>query len=76
MLGRHGILEVLHSDNGPEFSIVEFNSLPSSNNFSKLLHDHNFFRELFVEHAVQTAKKLFKKAFEESKDPYLAILEL
>ena len=49
MLGRHGILEVLHSDNGPEFSIVEFNSLPSSNNFSKLLHDHNFFRELLCE---------------------------
>ena len=46
MLGRHGILEVLHLDNGPEFIIVEFNSLPSSNNFSKLLHDHNFFREL------------------------------
>ena len=29
-----------------------------------------------VERTVQTAKKLLKKAYEDNKDPYLAILEL
>ena len=45
-MSRHGLPEVLHSDNGPEFSSLNFNSLPSSINFSMLLHHQDFLRAM------------------------------
>ena len=58
-------------------AVWNFNSLPNSINFSMLRSPPGFPESnALVEWTVQTPKKLLKKACEDNKDPYLAILEL
>ena len=76
-MSRHGIPEVLHSDNGPEFSSLEFQRFAKQYQFQHVTSSPRFPQSNgLVERTVQTAKKLLKKAYEDNKDPYLAILEL
>ena len=73
---RHGIPDVLITDNGPQFS---------SDAFRAFTHDYQIKHHTssphypqsngLAEKAVQTVKNLIKKATDEDADPYLALLE-
>ena len=71
IFSRHGIPEILRSDNGPQFDSADMVSFASSYGF---YHDTSSPRypqsNGQAERAVQTIKKLLKK----SKDPYLSLL--
>ena len=74
---RHGIPEVLHSDNGPEFSSLKFQQFAKQYQFQHVTSSPRLPQSNgLLERTVQTAKKLLKKAYEDNKDNYLAILEL
>ena len=76
-MSRHGIPEILYSDNGPEFSSLEFRRFAKAYEFHHVTSSPRFPQSNgLAERTVQTAKKLLKKAYEDKKDPYLAILEL
>ena len=76
-MSRHGLPEVFHSDNGPAFSSLEFQQFAKQYQFQHVTSSPRFPQSNgLVERTVQTAKKLLKKAYEDNKDPYLAILEL
>jgi len=73
---RHGIPEVLMTDNGSEFDNQEFQNFSSEWHF-----DHRTSSPRYpqsngkVENAVKTCKGLLMKAKEDKKDPLLAILD-
>ena len=67
----HRMPEILYSDNSPEFNSLEFRQFAKAYEFQ-----HATSSPWFAERTLQTAKKLLKKAYEDKKDPYLAILEL
>ena len=76
-MSRHGIPEILYSDNGPKFSSLEFRQFAKSYQFQHVTSSPRFPQSNgLAERTVQTAKKLLKKGYEDKKDPYLAILEL
>ena len=76
-MSRHEIPEILHSDNDPEFSSLEFRQFAKACQFQHVTSSPRFPQSNdLAESTVQTAKKLLKKAYEDKKDPYLAILEL
>ncbi|XP_030204757.1 uncharacterized protein K02A2.6-like [Gadus morhua] len=71
MFARHGIPEVLMSDNGPQFSGQAFASFASAYGFKHLTSSPKFPQSNGeAERAVQTIKGLLKKA----TDPYMALL--
>uniref|UniRef100_H3AFM5 Integrase catalytic domain-containing protein n=1 Tax=Latimeria chalumnae TaxID=7897 RepID=H3AFM5_LATCH len=73
---RRGIPEVLISDNGPQFS-VEFANFSKSYEFKHTTSSPKYPQSNgMLERAIQTIKKLFKKAKSDHKDPYLALLDL
>ncbi|XP_060079947.1 uncharacterized protein K02A2.6-like [Ylistrum balloti] len=67
---RHGIPEVLRTDNSPEYASAEFQvfmneySIRHVTSSPKYPHSNGF-----AERTVQTAKKLLKKAKEDNRDP-------
>ncbi|XP_021362545.1 uncharacterized protein K02A2.6-like, partial [Mizuhopecten yessoensis] len=74
---RYGIPEEIISDNGQEFASYEFKS------FSRAYHiEHTTSSPRYpqsnglAKRSVQTVKRLFKKARDDGKDPYLALMEL
>ena len=76
-MSRHGIPEVVHSDNGPEFSSLEFQQFAKQYQIQHVTSSPRLPQSNgLVEHTVQTAEELLKKLYEDNKDPYLAILEL
>ena len=76
-MARHGIPRVPHSDNGHEFSSLEFQPFAKQYQFHHVTSLPRFPQSNgLVERTVQTAKKLLNKAYEDNKDPYLEILEL
>lgn len=73
---RHGIPEVLITDNGPEFDNQEFKSFSSQWHFEHRTSSPRYPQSNGkVENAVKTCKGLLVKAKEDKKDPLLAILE-
>ena len=72
---RHGIPDILFTDNGPQFSSQLFHDFSIKYQFK-----HNTSSPLFpqsngkVEKAVQTVKSILKKARDDKQDPYLALL--
>lgn len=71
MFARHGIPEVLMSDNGPQFSGQAFASFATAYGFQHLTSSPKFPQSNGeAERAVQTVKGLLKKA----TDPYMALL--
>lgn len=68
---RHGIPEVLMSDNGPQFSGQTFSDFAEAYGFKHITSSPRFPQSNGeAERAVQTVKNLLKKA----TDPYLALL--
>ena len=73
---RHGIPEVLHSDNGPCYSAESFELFAKQYDFSHVTSSpgHASGNGL-AEITVKTIKSLFTKSKQAAKDPYLALLE-
>lgn len=75
MFARHGIPEVMVTDNGPQFSCAEFKNFAAVYEFH-----HETSSPLYpqsngqAEKAVQIVKRLVKKSVERQEDPYLALL--
>jgi len=73
---RHGIPDILISDNGPQFSGDMFKLFANEYQFEHRTSSPYFPQSNgMAEKAVQTAKNLIKKAVYDGKDPYLALLE-
>ena len=74
-MARHGIPDELMSDNGPQFCCKQFKlfqqklGICSGNEFASLPQGNGG-----VERAVEIAKTLMKKSFEDGEDPYLSLL--
>ncbi len=76
-IARYGIMETLITDNGPQYSSLEFR------NFTKAYHiQHKTSSPLhqqgngLAEKSVQTVKRLIKKVTEDGGDLHLALLDL
>ena len=75
IFARHGIPEIVISDNGPHYS---------SNEYKRFVKEWEFFHDTsspkypkgngLVEASVKIIKKLLKKASSNDEDPYLAVL--
>ena len=73
---RHGIPEVLITDNGSEFDNQEFKNFSSQWHFEHRTSSPRYPQSNGkVENAVKTCKGLLVKAKEDKKDPLLAILD-
>jgi transposase InsO family protein len=76
-IARYGIMDVLISDNGPQFSSREFQQFTM-----KYGIEHNTSSPLYpksnglAEKAVQTVKETMEKCIEADEDIYLALLDL
>ena len=71
VFARHGIPEVLRSDNGPQYTSREFKTFASSYDFQQITSSPRFPQSNGqAERSVQTIKNLLKKA----DDPYMALL--
>ena len=71
VFSRHGIPEIVRSDNGPQYSSAEFMSFASSYGFHHLTSSPQFPQSNGqAERAVQTIKNLLKK----SDDLYTSLL--
>ena len=71
VFSRHGIPEIVRSDNGPQYSSSEFMSFASSYGFQHLTSSPKFPQSNGqAERSVQTVKALLKK----SDDPYTSLL--
>uniref|UniRef100_A0A1A8CXN4 Gypsy retrotransposon integrase-like protein 1 n=1 Tax=Nothobranchius kadleci TaxID=1051664 RepID=A0A1A8CXN4_NOTKA len=71
IFSRHGIPELLYSDNGPQFSSQQFKDFAAAYGFMHVTSSPGFAQSNGeAERHVQTVKSLLKKA----KDPYLALL--
>ena len=73
---RHGIPDVVVTDNGPEFASQEFRNFASKWKFEHRTSSPRYPQSNGkAENAVQTCEGLLRKAKEDKKDPLLAILD-
>ena len=73
---RFGVPKIVRSDNGPQFSSKKFKQFAKEWNFQHVTSSQRYpQRNGFVERQVQTIKKIMKKALDDGKDPFLALLE-
>ena len=73
---RHGIPDILITDNGPQFSSETFKRFANDYQFEHRISSPHYPQSNgMAEKAVQTAKNLIKKAVHDEKDLYLALLE-
>ena len=71
IFARHGVPEVVRSDNGPQFSAEEFTKFSSSFGFQHVTSSPRYPQSNGqVERMVQTVKRMIQK----SQDPYLAVM--
>lgn len=74
---RLGIPEIFMSDNGPEFANWEFRNFAKEYDFRHITSSPRYPQSNgMAERAVQTIKNLFRKAQDDHKDPYIALMEL
>ena len=74
-MARHGIPDVLISDNGPQFCCKQIKEFSQKWEFIHVTSSPVYPQSNGgVERAVQTAKTLMKKAFESGEDPYMSLL--
>ncbi|XP_061193428.1 uncharacterized protein K02A2.6-like [Saccostrea echinata] len=75
-MARHGIPEMLISDNGPPFGSKEFASFSRNYEFNHITSSPLYPKSNGkVENAVKIAKTLLKKCQLDNKDPFLALLD-
>ena len=73
---RHGIPDVLVTDNGPQYYSREFTEFSTAWEFKHVTSSPTHAKSNGkAESAVKVAKKLFKKAYRDNKDPWLALLD-
>ena len=73
---RHGIPDTVVSDNGPQFSSQEFHEFPLTWEFNHVTSSpHHPKSNDKAESSVKAIKQLFKKAEQDGKDPWLALLD-
>ena len=73
---RHGIPEVLRTDNGPQFNCHEFRQFTLEWNFVHITSSPAYPQSNGKsENAVKMYKNLFRKAKEGKQDPWLAVLD-
>lgn len=71
VFSRHGIPEVVRSDNGPQYASAEFSTFASSYGFQHITSSPRYPQSNgLAERCVQTVKNLLKK----SSDPYQSLL--
>ncbi|CAB4025806.1 retrotransposon-like family member retr-1 [Paramuricea clavata] len=72
---RHGIPDIVHSDNGPCYSSQEFADFKTKWGFKHVTSSPHFpSSNGLVEKAVQTVKNIISKSIESGADPYLGLL--
>lgn len=77
IFSRHGIPDVLVSDNGPQYSSKLFKEFSTKWEFAHLTSSPGYPQSNgMAERMVQTAKNVLKKAEQSNQDPHLALLEL
>ena len=75
IFARHGIPEIVISDNGPQFASKEFAEFAAKWEFSHITSSPRYPKANgMAERTVQTIKKLLEKADMKNEDPYLAVL--
>ena len=75
MFARHGIPDEVVSDNGPQYSSLEFKAFALSWEFTHITTSPGFAQSNGqAERTVQTVKNILKKAAKDKTDPYLALL--
>ena len=76
MFARHGIPDVIMSDNGPQFASEEFANFAKTWEFKHITSSPGFPQSNGQsERTIQSVKNLLKKARECHGDPYIALLE-
>ena len=73
---RHGIPDIVVSDNGPQFSSQEFHEFSVTLEFNHVTSSpHHPKSNDKAESSVKAVKQLLKKAERHGKDPWLALLD-
>ncbi len=73
---RHGIPDILVSDNGPQYSSSDFADFANCYGFKHVTSSPTYAQSNgMAERAVQTLKNILKKAAQAGEDPYIAVLE-
>ena len=76
IFSRHGIPEMVKSDNGPQYASKEFRQFATNWRFKQTTSSPRYPRSNgLAERTVQSVKRLLTKALSSHQDPYLAILE-
>ena len=76
ILARHGIPSVIRSDNGPQYTSIEYQQFAKQWGFTHVTTSpYHPQANGLAEKSVQTMKKLLNKAKRDNKDPYLSLLE-
>ncbi len=75
VFARHGIPEVVVSDNGPQYTSQEFEEFAKTWNFQHQISSPAYPQSNgLAERTVQTVKNLLEKAKASGEDPYLSLL--
>ncbi len=73
---RHGIPEVVVTDNGPQYACREFTEFSREWEFKHVRSSPRHAKSNGkAESAVKVAKKIFKKAYRDNKDPWMALID-
>ena len=76
MFARHGISDVVRSDNGPQYTATQYKQFAQDWNFEHQTSSPYYSRSNgLAEKAVQIVKRLLSKAKQDGKDPYISLLE-
>lgn len=76
-IARYGIMDMLISDNGLQYTSAEFKSFVASYGIEHITSSPLYSQSNgLAEKAVQTVKNLFKKCSESGDDVYLSLLDL
>ena len=72
---RHGIPDIIMSDNGPQFSAKDFRDFAKTYEFTHVTSSPGYPQSNGkAENAVKTAKRIMKKAARSGEDPHLSLL--
>ena len=73
---RHGIPDIVVSDNGPQYSSHEFRKFAQTWQFNHVTSSPTYPQSNgMAERTIQTVKQILKKAIKNGDDPYLSLLE-